>query len=71
MLPEADRLEPQMRTPKSQRRWGWGVHSAQEGKLMIGFCRAWGWEEGRDDDLHSACHVFQTPYLQSLTQGKA
>lgn len=25
-----------------------------------------GWEEGRDGDLHSACHVFWTPYLQAL-----
>lgn len=39
MLPEADRLEPQMRTPKSQRRGPEGGH--QEGKQMIGLWRAW------------------------------
>lgn len=44
MLPEADRLEPKMRTPKSQRQSG----GHREGKLMIGLGRVWGWEEGRD-----------------------
>lgn len=44
MLPEADRLEPKMRTPKSQRQSG----GHREGKLMIGLRRVWGWEEGRD-----------------------
>lgn len=68
MLPEADRLEPRMRTPKSQRQGGGGGH--QEGKLMMGLRRDWEWEEERDGDLHSACHVFWTPYSQPLIQGK-
>lgn len=47
---------------------GEGGH--QEGKLTMGLRRVWGWEEERDGDLHSACHVFWTPYSQPLTQGK-
>lgn len=43
MLPEADRLEPKMRTPKSQSQSG----GRREGKLAIGLGRVWGWEEGR------------------------
>lgn len=66
MLLEADRLEPKMRTPKSQRQSG----GHREGKLMIGLGRVWGWEEGRDGGCHSACHVFQTSYPRSLTQGE-
>ena len=53
MLPEADRLEPKMRTPKSQSESG----GRREGKLMIGLGRVWGWEEGRGGGYHSACHV--------------
>lgn len=64
MLPEADRLEPQMRTPKSQRRGPEGGASGREADDWA--LEGLGWEEGRDGDLHSACHVFWTPYPQAL-----
>lgn len=56
MLPEADRLEPKMRTPKSQRQSG----GHREGKLMIGLRRVWGWEEGRDVGGVATQHVMSS-----------
>lgn len=62
MLPEADRLEPQMRTPKSQRRGPGGVGGGASGTEADDWAlEGLGWEEGRDGDLHLACHVFRDP----------
>lgn len=63
MLLEADRLEPQMRTPKSQRRTRGGASGREADDWAL---EGLGWEEGRDGDLHLACHAFWTPYPQAL-----
>lgn len=66
MLPEADRLEPQMRTPKSQRRGPGGVGGTSGTEADDCALEGLRWEEGRDGDLNLACHVFGTPYPQAL-----
>lgn len=47
------------------RAWrGWGGASGTEADDWA--LEGLGWEEGRDGDLHLACHVFGTPYPQAL-----